>query len=339
MTTPARVETENIVAAYRETGSVWKAGRALGISGQTVHARLRAAGWAVGNPWTEGEVERLRELAGQTTIGHIADELGRSYAAIACKINELGVGDRFGNRIKRKLPRGAGLDKVSVKRHIKALEASKLPISKYARQQGMVPDTFIRAIEQHFPEWWVEYRNSISYLPEATCPHCTGVFYPSNSRQEFCTRRCRERHRVDQSYFGGKRKHTIGLAEGVCQICAREPKSGLSSHHVLGKENDPDNDFLVALCSGCHDVIGALGARDFTNEQWEALISFAWLRRHGPEFSKSPVELHVCVDIDAYPPDEDEFDEEAADQFLQGAGLAVVAVAEASATVATEPGS
>lgn len=311
-----RVEAEHIIAIYRETASVWKTGRRLGISGQTVHARLRAAGHPIGNPWTDVEVDRLRELVGQTTIGQIADELGRSYAAIACKINELGIGSRFGNRVKIKLPRGAGLDKVSVKRHLKALESTGLPITKYSRQQGMVVDTLIRAIELHFPEWWIEYRNSHSELPEAKCPGCSGLFYPSNTRQEFCSRRCRERHRVDQDYFGGKRVNTIGLAEGICQICGRAPKKGLSSHHVLGKDNDPDNEFLVALCPGCHNVITALGARDFSREQWESLISFAWLRKHGPEVSQSPVDIYVYVDIEVEQPDPDEFDEDEAELFL-----------------------
>jgi hypothetical protein len=297
--TTSRFTAEEVIEAYRLTGSVWKAGRKLGLSGQTVHGRLRALGYSTSNGgWSEEEIERLRELVTQATIGQIADELGRSYASIACKINELGIGSRHGNRIKKKLPRGAGLDKVSVKRHIRDLEVSGLSITRYARQHGMVVDVLIRALEVHYPEWWVQYRNGISYLPEATCPQCEGLFYPSSSRQTFCSRRCGQRYKVDQEYFGGKRKHTIGLAEGICQVCGRQPKKGLSSHHVLGKENDPDNNYLVALCSGCHDMVTALGARDFTEQQWEALISLAYLRRHGGEDLKDIV--HVCVDIDTY---------------------------------------
>jgi 5-methylcytosine-specific restriction endonuclease McrA len=304
--TYSRFTTDEVVEAYRTTGSVWKAGRKLGLSGQMVHGRLRTIGYRPGSAWDDEEVERLRELVGQATIGQIADELGRSYAAIACKINELGTGSRHGNRIKKKLPRGVGLDKVSIKRHIRDLESSGQAITRYARQHGMRVETLIRAIEHHFPDWWVEYRKGISYLPEAICPHCEEMFHPSNTRQEFCSRRCGERYRTDQNYFGGKRKDTIGLAEGICQICGRAPKKGLSAHHVLGKENDPDNEWLVALCSGCHNMVTALGLRDFTEEQWEALISFAWLRRNGAVRFAEVNTIHVCVDIDAYFEDEDE---------------------------------
>lgn len=294
----SRHTNEEIVAAYRETGSVWKAGRKLGLAGQTVHGRLRAVGHPVGGAWCDEEVQRLQELAGIATIGQIADEMGRSYAAIACKISEIGIGSRFGNR-SRKIPRGAGFDKASVKKHIRELSASEIPISRWARQRGIHVDTLIRAIEKYDHQWWVDYRNAHSDLPEAVCPHCDSVFYPSNSRQVFCTRRCGAGYKVDQNYFGGKRSQTIGLAEGRCQICGRTPTKGLSSHHVLGKENDPDNDWLVALCSGCHNVVTALGGRDFDETQWEALVSFSWLRRHGATFDHDDV-VHVTVEIDHY---------------------------------------
>lgn len=299
-----RTTTEEIIAAYQQTGSVWKAGRKLGLSGQTIHARLRALGYQIGNPWTEEETNRLSEMANQTTIGQIADELGRSYASIACKIHELGAGSRHGNRIKKKLPRGAGLDKISVKRHIKDLEASKLTITKYARQRGIQVDTLIRAIEKHNPEWWIEYRNAISELPESTCPNCENIFYPSNTRQRFCSRLCQGRYKTDLEYFGGKRKYTIGLSEGICQLCGNTPKKGLSSHHILGKENDQENNHLVALCSGCHHVITALGVRDFTETQWESLISLAYLRKHSGDSSLKDI-VHITVNIDTYDYDEE----------------------------------
>lgn len=301
----SRFSNEEIISAYQQTGSVWAAGRKLGLAGQTVHGRLNAAGFKIGTMWSNAETNRLRELVGQATIGQIADELGRSYASIACKINDIGVGSRHGNRIKRKLPRGVGFDKVSTKRHLKAIEASEIPISRWAKQHGFNVDQLIRAIEKHEPEWWIEYRNSHSDLPEAVCPNCGTLFYPSNKRQVWCRRQCGTQYKVDQEYFGGKRNNTTGLAEGICQICGRKPGKGLSSHHVLGKENDPDNNWLVALCSGCHNVITALGARDFNTEQWEALVSFAWLRRHGKD-PKRGNSLYVIVEIDEYDDEDDE---------------------------------
>lgn len=303
-----RVETEEIIAAYQSTGSVWKAARVVGLAGQTVHARLRAAGHSPGRGWSTEEVDRLGELAGRATIGQIADEFGRSYASIACKMSELGLGSGFQRR--KKIPRGAGYDKASMKRHIRALETSGLTMTRYARSQGMTPTMFVRALEEHFPEWWITYREKHSDLPEAQCPGCGNVFFPSNARQEFCSVRCRERYRIDQQYFGGKRNTTIGLAEGVCQLCRRSPKRGLSSHHIFGKENDPDNQSLIALCSGCHNLVTLLGGRDFDTGQWEALITLSWMRKRGPDLVKLPVyDLYVCVDIDL---DENPEDEEEA---------------------------
>jgi len=304
--TYSRHTNEDVIAAYRSTGSVWATGRQLGLSGQTVHGRLKALGYEMGAGWSEAECQRLTELSGMATIGQIADEMGRSYASIACKISELGVGTRHGNRAKTKVPRGAGFDKVSVKNHLTALESNpEISISRYAKQQGVVIDTLVAAIEKHFPDWWIAYRNARSDLDEAICPACEGKFYPSNTRQTFCTRRCQSRYRVDQSYFGGKRNTTIGLAEGVCQVCGKAPSVGLSSHHVLGKENDLDNDFLVALCRGCHQLVTLLGGRNFEAEHWEALVSLAWLRKHGGNLPKGADTVHVTVDIDVYE-DEDE---------------------------------
>lgn len=306
--TYSRFTNEEIVSAYCETGSVWKAGRKLGLAGQTVHGRLRGIGHPIRSSWLPEEEERISELAGSATIGQIADELGRSYASIACKINEMGVGSRHGNRIKRKIPRGAGFDKVSVSKYIKEIEASKIPITKWARQRGMLVDSLVLAIEKHHPAWWIEYRGKISYLPEATCPNCKSKFYPSNTKQVCCSRQCTSRHRTNKDYFGGKRGTTIGLASGTCQCCGRHPKKGLSSHHVFGKENDPDNDCLVALCARCHNVITALGAVNFDERQWEAIISFSWLRKHGDDPECRRKALHVCVEIDSYEPEDDKED-------------------------------
>jgi molybdenum-dependent DNA-binding transcriptional regulator ModE len=36
---------EELIEAYKETGSVWKAGKKLGIPGQSVHSRLSALGY------------------------------------------------------------------------------------------------------------------------------------------------------------------------------------------------------------------------------------------------------------------------------------------------------
>jgi len=101
-----------------------------------------------------------------------------------------------------------------------------------------------------------------------------------NKTQKSCNRKCRRDHVADTTYFGGKRKNTVGLKEGVCQLCGKV-KEKLSSHHVLGKEHDRESDFLVALCNGCHQIVGVLASKEFTDEPdgWENLITLVMARR------------------------------------------------------------
>src|SRR6266540_1840449 len=52
-----RASDEQIVAAYRMTGSVWKTARRLGLVGQSVHERLRRLGYPMAHQeWSEDEL-------------------------------------------------------------------------------------------------------------------------------------------------------------------------------------------------------------------------------------------------------------------------------------------
>lgn len=299
MTTKSRYTGQEIIDAYKRTGSVWRAGKELGLAGQTVHERLKALDYPLaGRNWMPDEVDELRALAGNMTIGEISNRLGRPYAGVACKISELGLGERFGNRVKIKIPRGAGYDKASVKRYMAQLEASGDTVHRFARRMGLGVEMLIYAIERDAPDWWRAYREAHSDLPEATCPYCGNAFVPSNKKQRFCRRKCSTDARIDESYFGGKRRQTIGLAEGQCQLCGRTGVKGLSSHHMLGKENDPENEALIALCQGCHKAVTFLASRTFVDDEvvWQSLISLVWLRKHGDRREESGG-VEVCVEV------------------------------------------
>jgi hypothetical protein len=252
-------------------------------------------------------MEELRSLVGNCTLAEIANRLGRPYAGVACKVSDMGIGTRHGNRVKRKIPRGVGYDKVSVSRYMREIDQSESPITRYARANGLDVEMLVQVIERNNPEWWIAYRKAHSDLPEQNCPYCGGIFVPSNGRQVYCTRRCSSLQRTDETYFGGKRRQTVGLAENTCQLCGRKPPKGISSHHIYGKENDPDNDALIALCSGCHQIITLLGGREWSVDQWEAMVSLAWIRKNGPDLMKGSEAktLHVTIDIDLYEEEED----------------------------------
>jgi hypothetical protein len=261
---------------------------------------LKAANYALAHArWTPDEIDELRTLVPHLTIGEIARRLGRPYHAIALKISRLGLGMRTGNHRPAKIPRGAGLDKASTVRLFKALRDSHISVRRFCRANGLCIDLFVAACQKHAMAEWEAYTKTRTDLGAATCPYCDRVYYPLSKKQQTCSRRCQTLQRQDLQYFGGKRKNTVGLAEGVCQLCERQDVKGLSSHHVLGKQNDPDNDVLIALCAGCHQVVGRLATRKFvdTESGWENLISLVLARRLAERPGKD-IGVHACVDLE-----------------------------------------
>jgi hypothetical protein len=68
---------------------------------------------------------------------------------------------------------------------------------------------------------------------------------------------------------------------------------------MIGKENDPENEYLVALCPGCHQLVTLLGGRTFagTAEVWESLIQLAMIRKYGSDPKMSGVFCSVEIEI------------------------------------------
>ncbi len=309
MTGIYRTPYEDIVTAYQNTGSVWKAAKALGLAGQTVHERLVANGYPIsGRRWSDEEDAELRALVTERIpLGEIANRLGRSYAGVACRMGELNVSLGKPNRHK-KVPRGAGYDRVSIQKHLVAMEKSGLTATKYCRSNGLAIESFVQVVQKYWPERWAAYAAKVSGDVQKECPYCQSLFYPANGKQAYCARKCAADARVDSSYFGGRRRETIGLREGICQQCGREGIKGLSSHHVFGKENDPENLNLVALCQGCHQLVTLLGARDFVNDPvaWESLISLAWLRKNGSKIGQESGSRSLRVYVEMELSDEED---------------------------------
>lgn len=306
----SRYTSEDIIAAYQATGSVWKAGKLLGMAGQTVHERLKALNYKLpGSGWTEEEEAELRALVDQLTIAQIANRLGRPYNGVALKISRLGIGQRFGNNQKKKVPRNGLYTKAKCAEYAAEMEISGTRITTYAKQNGLKVESLIRAMQRNKPEWFEQYSKTHAIGPQIKCPYCETEFWPQSKKQVYCNRECGSKARVDNDYFGGKRRQTVGLLEGVCQLCGQHTPKGLSSHHVLGKENDPNNEYLLALCQGCHQIVTILGGRRFaaTVEAWEVLIQLVIMRKNGhdPNFGG----VYTSVDIEIIVKDSDEWRE------------------------------
>lgn len=295
-----RVSVEEVVQAYKETGSVWKAAKRLGLCGQSVWERLKHIGWTMtSTTWGQEEIDELLHLAESLTIGEIARRLGRPYSGVACQLSARKIPMYRHGAHLRKLPRGIGLDKVSVKKHLGVLEHSSLSVLPFCRANGLNIDMFIEACQKYFRDRWEAYAKTHTTLEAKTCPYCQRSFYPMNGKQITCSRKCQKDARCDRQYFGGNRRNTIGLAEGICQLCGRQNAKGLSSHHVLGKENDPNNSVLIALCPGCHQMVGGLAKRKFSDTEigWENLITLVMARRLADRNGKE-VAVHACVDLE-----------------------------------------
>jgi hypothetical protein len=294
------ITNQEIIEAYIKTGSVWKAGKLLGMAGQTVHDRLKALGHKLASSeWTEQELAELKTLANQMTIAQIANRLGRPYNGVAIKISRLGLGQRFGNKQTKKIPRTGEYTKAKVKSYILEMEVEQLKLTKFSRMNSLNVDSVTYAIQKFYPEWYEQYCQENAVKPKTNCPYCETPFWPLNHKQIYCNRKCANQCRTDNSYFGGKRRQTIGLLEGVCQLCGGKDMPGLSSHHVKGKENDPDNDYLMALCRGCHQIVTILGGRRFvaTEEAWEVLMQLVILRKNGHDQNFKGVYTTVSIEM------------------------------------------
>lgn len=297
MAFPLKATNEQVVAAYRKYGSVWKAAKSLGMGGQSLWERLKAIGYQMGSSnWTIEEIDELKSLAPECTIGDIARRLGRPYAGVAGKISELGLGVRYGNSTRYSIKRGSGMTKTATAVYLRDLKVFGGSLRQFCLQRGLSIELLAKGIQTHHVEGWKEYVRLHSDLQMKRCPQCTQEFIPMNSRQLTCSRRCGSLRRTDVKYFGGRRSNAIGLEEGICQLCEKE-KARLAAHHVYGKENDQENEFLIALCPGCHGLVGNLGVRnDVTSKAfWENLMALALARKHG---ARKPAGFHICVDID-----------------------------------------
>lgn len=296
-----RVDNEAIIRTYQETRSIWKTGKALGISGQAVHERLQKQGVPMMGitVWDDEEIAELRGMVdGSVSITDMAARLNRTYAAVACKLNEIGITNYRKVRNKR-VRQGSGYDKKSIKKHLDALVGNpKLKITQYARSANLNVDSLVHALQRHYPEQLAKYmEDHHGDIVRKPCRGCNALFLPANGKQEFCTRHCAAAYWQDQKYFGGKRMTAAGAMERQCQVCDRINPPILHVHHVIGKVNDPDNKHMVALCAGCHRLVGATARTKglVDNPQaWKRLIRLAWFEAHGSEFKG----MDVLPDLD-----------------------------------------
>jgi hypothetical protein len=296
MSSTRKATNEQIIAAYQKTGSPWKAAKLLGMCGQSVWERLKRLNVPMtATHWSDDEKAEAVNLANNgCTLSEIANRLGRPYAGVAGMLSSMGV--RIRRRRITKAPRKRLSTPWNAMKWMMGLQSSNLPVSRYARVNGLDTDLVVHALQLYQQEFWQSYVKAHAVAPPKACPYCHREFYPLSHKQVCCTRRCQSHHRVNRNYFGGNRQSATGLADGICQLCLQAAES-LHVHHEIGKQHDPNNEHLVALCKRCHHFVETLTLIQGVegNDFWARLIVLVNTRRFG-----SWADGHVGVGVNVY---------------------------------------
>lgn len=177
-------------------------------------------------------------------------------------------------------------------------------VTQYAKQAGLSVDLLMLAIETYdlgrqgsIPLYVIAHDPKLN---QNECVECHEPFWPARKTAQFCSSRCGSAYRRDQQYFGGRRRQTSGWAESMCGLCLRTVTSGLSSHHIFGKANDPQNEHLLALCKGCHQAVSMLALKKWVSDTQalERLIVLAISQAQGASLVPSGCEVSVSVDVE-----------------------------------------
>lgn len=84
---------KQLLEEYSKLGNVWKVAEVFDMCGQSVHERLHKLKAINDNHWTNDDDIKLINMYTflDGDIRQIAHEMDRSYAAIACRANEIGI--------------------------------------------------------------------------------------------------------------------------------------------------------------------------------------------------------------------------------------------------------
>lgn len=169
-------------------------------------------------------------------------------------------------------------------------------LNNACKAHKLTPTLFGHAVKVRMPDAWKFIKTTGR---TKKCSYCKNLFVFSSSTQMFCCNKCRYDFKTDKDYFGGKKLKTYGLAERTCQVCGNHNVPGITPHHILGKQNDPKDKYLLAICRGCHSLITDLGRRNFLleREKIELLIKLAIIRKLADNSVKMLTNNSVSIDL------------------------------------------
>lgn len=153
MPAPLKVTDEQLVAAYEETGSVWKAGAVLGIGGQSVHERLVKIGKAKPmNTFTDEERDYLKinyaAYANTGRLSDLAEKMGRAKQFLCRQARELGLTDQ--KRKRHYISTWKYMPEETAQVIWDDFKASRLGMGAYCRKHGYDDLGFSKRMKELF---------------------------------------------------------------------------------------------------------------------------------------------------------------------------------------------
>ena len=148
-----------IINAYRKAGSVWKAAKALGMCGQSVHERIKKLKIKTSrNFWRKDEINEIESHynlhADTGTISVLAKRLGRTARSIHIKANRLGITSGRGVRPKLYLRVWKGMDEPTARKIFEKFKRSRMGVGVFCRTNKLDDLGFSRTMQEFFPDEW-----------------------------------------------------------------------------------------------------------------------------------------------------------------------------------------
>lgn len=169
-----RVSDDMLVAAYKKTGSVHKAGALIGLIGGTVHERLVRLGITRNHPrWTEDDDDRLKReyviFRDSGKLSTLALSMGRTTAFVSRQAKRLALTASLAGRSKPWIVKWRHLSAEAARALFdKFLRYRKGSVRQIARRMGITSwQAFGVEMRRRFPDEWdisVEARETKSTL-------------------------------------------------------------------------------------------------------------------------------------------------------------------------------
>jgi Holliday junction resolvase len=157
----AEISNDELKRVYSETGSVWKTGKLVGLSGQQVHSRLQKIGANNRmNVITDADRAIIRaRYEAYASIGKahlLATEMGRTRHFICRVAGEMGLTNA--NRERKWLGVWKYIDEAAAREVFEDFLAQSMGMVRYCTKRGFDNLGFAKTMKKYFPS---EYENAI----------------------------------------------------------------------------------------------------------------------------------------------------------------------------------